>query len=340
MKETKLSRRTLLGGAAGICALGPLGIGRCLADEAASAPRRGLPNPYVENGKPVVAVVRGAEFSAMLAKGMEILGGFARYGSGNSVVLKPNFLTGAVYPITTEGASLIAVAEALRRENFTDITIADWGSSGMDYAEVPTGAFQFYKLPEKAGPGTFKIKDTRGEGVVTVEDPRWEAMTRVGAHRTVFDAGLIINMPTIKQHTSADFTCALKAFVGPIDTPTRKELHRDELDQSFTREQARRHLRLAIAEIASAFSPELTIIDARTVLGRMHHTLFGGIRKEAGRVIISGDTMAAERVAAQVLEECYEGFKVSLTDLMFSHASKLGLGVGSTSEIVVKEASV
>jgi hypothetical protein len=122
----------------------PFGEKGFLVDEF-SPQRRRLPNPYMENGKPIVVVVRGKDFKAMLAKGMELLGGFARFGSDKTVHLKPNFIAPSLYPVTTDGESLLATVELLKKEGFGDIAIAEWGSMGARGARIPTIAFTRYK---------------------------------------------------------------------------------------------------------------------------------------------------------------------------------------------------
>lgn len=344
MPRKGFTRRDFLGGAVGLCAAAPLGLGKAIRSRpflsGFAQPRSRLPNPYVENCKPIVAVVRGTDFKAMLAKGMEMLGGFARFGSDKAVHLKPNFVAPSPYPVTTDGDSLVATAELLQKEGFNDVTIAEWGSMGGRNSVIPTLAFYRYRLPDKAEAGGFKILDLWKDEVVQVKDERWTAMPFCGVFKSAYETPLIIDMPTIKQHSVLQFTCALKNIMGQIDKQARMDMHR--MGPAYEKEDRETKLKMAhlsVAELAHAVNPELTIIDARQIIGKSHHFTSGGIGFDANRVIISGDPLAADLVAANVLAEFYDGFDISVTDLTFNYAAALGLGVNDPEGIVIKDVS-
>ncbi len=343
MSMNYFSRRAFLWGVAGFCAALPAGCkgmvdgGGVAASGMAAGCRVRLPNPYTENGKPIVAVVRGAEFKSMLAKGMELLGGFARFGSDKQVIIKPNFVWERSYPTSTDGESILAVIETLRREGFGDVTVAELvtehpGSGGVGRS------FDLYGFNEKAAAGGFRIDPLDDDEVVEVRDGRWVAMQRVGVFRRIYEAPLIIDMPTIKEHQFTKFTCALKNIMGAVDQKSCADMHMQD-DDDVAPEMRLHHGRLAVAEIAHAVSPDLTIIDARTVIGKTHSVHWGGIPREANRVIISGDPLAADRVAAGVLAECYDPFEVAVTDDTFNHAARIGLGTATLGNIVIRKAT-
>ena len=335
--KREITRRTFLGGALSLCVAGPLVL-KSLGEEkeASLLPcRKRLPNPYVENGKPVVVVVHGTEFAPMLAKGMEILGGFALFGIDKAVQLKPNFFTPSPYPVTTEGSSLLSTIELLQTEGFKDITIAEFSSVGR-----ATKVFSFYGLDKKAEKGGFKLRDLYDDEIVRVKDDRWIAMPSVGMFKEVYETPLVINMPTIKQHSQVQFTCALKNTMGQVDKQTRNDMHRrGPAYAAEDRDTRRRMSHLAVAEIAAAIAPELTIIDARYGMGKSHQ-LPRGVSVKLDRVIISGDPLAADRVAAEVLAEYYDGFQVEMAKPHLDHAAHLGLGAASIDDMIIKNVTV
>jgi uncharacterized protein (DUF362 family) len=307
---------------------------------AASAPRKRLPNPFMENGKPVVMVVHGTDFAAMLKKGMEVLGGFDRFGKNKAVQIKPNFVAPDPYPETTDGNSILSTIELLKKDGFTDITIAEWGTA-LGIGETPTEGFRYYGLDRKAESGGFKIKDLIHDETVQITDKNWKAMPGVGVRKSVYEIPLIINMPTLKQHPQLQLSCALKNTMGQIDKQSRNNLHRQGMsfmsENSNTRYQM---AHLALAEIASAVNPELTIIDARSGLGRFHRINMGGVIVKPKQIINTGDALAADLVAAEALEECYRGFQVEMVRSLFQHAGELGFSAKTIEDVVIKEASV
>ena len=333
MSQFDLSRRSFLGGVAGFCAAAPFGLKGIVQGQDRVACRSRVPNPWVENGKPVVAVVRGTSFPAMLARGMEMLGGFAPFGADRAVMLKPNFITPSPYPETTDGPSILAVIEAMRRDGFGDFTIGEWGLANRQMTEV----FDFYNLTDMAGPGSFGLRNLFGDEIVIAEDDRWASMPMVRIFETAYRAPLIVNMPVIKQHLASGFSCALKNNMGPIDIVSRMAMHR-RYRRGLDAETLLRESKLAVAEIAAALNPEITVIDARKVMGVQHMLRIGGIEIEANRLIVSGDQVAADRVAAQVLDECFDGFQASMVSETLDHAAALGLGAASPDEVVLKEA--
>ncbi len=272
-------------------------------------PRERLPNPFVEKGKPIVVIVLGEDFAAMLKKGMEILGGFGRFGKNNAVHIKPNFVSANPYPETTDGNSILATIELLKKDGFSDITVAEWGS-GMGMWQAATEGFAYYGLDRKAESGGFKIKDLINDGTVQVRGKRWTTLSAVGVRKSVYEIPLIINMPTLKQHSTIPLSCALKNIMGQIDSRTRNNLHQQGMNFRFNPGRSYQRSQLALAEIASAVNPELTIIDARLALGRSHRISMGGVVVKPKRIIISGDALAADLVAAEVLEEFYQGFRL------------------------------
>jgi uncharacterized protein (DUF362 family) len=345
MSNAGFSRRSFIGGAMGLCAAAQLRPGLLsfqaeAKEEKGLAPiRKRLPNPYTENGKPVVVMVHGTDFKSMLAKGMELLGGFALFGRDKAIHINPNFVAPTRYPNTTDGESLVSTVELLQGEGFGDITIAEWGSSGNNYEVEPTRAFQVYGLDKKAETGGFKIKDLAGEEAVATHDGRWTAMPFVNVFKSVYEVPLVIDMPTVKQHSQVLFTCALKNTMGQVDTETRLVMHRDMPEfKGMDPYEKLEIAHLAVAEIAHAVNPDLTIIDARKIMGRTHHVSAGGILFDANCVIISGDPLAADRVAAGLLERYYKGFKVAMAERHLKHAAHIGLGVADLEGMVVKEA--
>ena len=349
MVHKQLTRRMFVGSSLAFCLAGP-GLLKTFAREKPPAGigrpcRKRLPNPYVENGKPVVVIVHGNDFPTMLAKAMTMLGGLAKFGANRPVIVKPNFVFDKItrYPATTDERSVLTVVEQLQKEGFADITVAD--RRGKKVNGRAGGKFEWSGLNEKAEGGGFRtdsLLDNEAAEAYEVRDARWTTMPAYGVIRKIYDAGLIINMPTVKRHTETNLTCALKNLMGVLDVPTTDNMHlwgeaNKAAHDALNRDKLSRRLCLAIAEAASAVTPDLTIIDARTVLCRNHLGVAGGDPRTANRIIVSADPLAADMVAAQVLKEVDESYDLGWSRDTFAHAARLGIGVNEAAGIVLKE---
>ncbi|MCP4629818.1 MAG: hypothetical protein GY850_40870 [bacterium] len=118
-------------------------------------------------------------------------------------------------------------------------------------------------------------------------------------------------------------------------------MHRIGWGYTFVnREDRLKSAHLATAEIAAAVNCELTIIDARYAIGKSHHFKSGGVSIKPDRIIISGDTLAADWVAASLLAEYYDGFQVDMAGPHLDHAAKIGLGAAGRDNVIIKEVTV
>ncbi|MFC2173322.1 DUF362 domain-containing protein, partial [Acidobacteriota bacterium] len=245
----------------------------------------------------------------------------------------------------TDGQSVLATVGFLQKEGFKDITVAD--RRGKKVNGRAGGKFEWSGLNDKAETCGFKtdsLLDNEIAEAIMVRDDRWTEMSSVGVVKKIYEADLIINMPTLKRHSMTNLTCALKNMMGVLDVSTTMNMHLwgDENKaayESMKKEKVLRRLCLTIAEAAAAVNPELTVIDARTVLCKNHHSLAEGGPREANRLIISGDPLAADIMAAKVLKEVYEPHELGFTKDTFKYAAKLGIGVADPDGIVLKEAA-
>ncbi len=349
MAHGERNRRVFIRDLLTLSLAGPTALRTFAATGAVESPlspiRRRIPNPFLENGKPVVVIVHGNDFRAMLARGMETLGGFARFGTGKSVIVKPNFVFDKKtrYPTTTDERSVLTTVEFLQKDGFNDITVADRRGKRTDSGRAG-GKFEWSGLNELAERGGFmtdSLMDDAKAPSVQVGDDRWTTMPSIGVIKKIYEAGLIINMPTLKRHSQTHLTCSLKNNMGVLDVPTTEYMHlwgeaNKAAHDSMPADKVARRLCVAVAEAAMAVSPEMTVIDARRVLCKNHGSVAQGGLREANRLIVSGDPVAADACAAGVLEEVYEPYDLGPSAETLRHAAALGVGVAHLDGVVVK----
>jgi len=152
------------------------------------------------------------------------------------------------------------------------------------------------------------------------------------------DAPVIINMPVLKRHFAGQMTSALKNHFGSVYGAHRWLAH-------ASLEKDRDYFDRKLAEFASAVRPELTITDARSL-----QAVYGPFR-EAGtrivegvnRLIISGDMIAADVIAMELVKQYDDSFtsaNEAIIHRQHEHAEELGLGTRDLSKMEIIELKV
>jgi uncharacterized protein (DUF362 family) len=199
----------------------------------------------VETAPDLVAVM-GGEPEAMLDKALEALGGIGKYiKKGQKVVIKPNIgwdrtpeLAGNTNPLLVKALVKRCLSAGASKVTVFDHTCDDWlkcyKSSGIEAAAKEAGAVVLPGNDEKyyrsvAIPGGVKIKEAK-------------------IHEALLEADAWINVPILKNHGGAKFSCAMKNLMGIVWD--RRVFHSNDLQQ-------------CIADLcALQKKPALNIVDA------------------------------------------------------------------------------
>lgn len=326
-----LSRRDLLGRLGfGLTLLPALArhprmlLGSLLFDPQAPLvpPKPVPPNPFLRDGKAVVAIVHGEDPVAMLAAGLALLGGEDRLPlRGKRVLLKPNVVNDRPPPTTTNPQVVGAAARWARAAGAAEVIVAD--SSGI--IRFPTSenlaATGIQAQAEAAGARVLALED---EPWVRVEPPQARALPHYYVSKPVYEADVFINLPVVKTHRFAHFSCALKNLVGithPRYRPSVTFLAGDWQER--------------IAELNLAVHPALTVADATTVMIAGGPT--SGTAASAGLLLLSGDRVALDAVALALLRSFGAWEKIRTTGIwqqrQIRRAVELGLGAAGPGRI-------
>jgi uncharacterized protein (DUF362 family) len=315
-----------------------------LAGAAETACRRGLPacksvppNPFVEHGRPLLVAVEGEDLSAMLAKGVEILGGLERLAAlGREALLKGSFVVAQPYPVTTAADHIVAVASALRVAGFERTPLFEAQGSYLAPGFTPEAAMRatgVYDRVKGAGVDILACDFLEPADFRLVRNPRWSIDAPVAVHRKIHDAPVVVGVTLLKRHAAARLTCALKLHFGAVAVADRLVAHKNEKAQYFDHR---------LVHFADAVRPQLTIVDARTILARNGPSLSGGaeIVKGVNRIVLCGDMVATDAYCARLMAKHDETFSPEMIDAQLSHASSLGLGTADLDAVKIVEVRV
>ena len=254
---------------------------------------------------------------------------------GKKVVLKPNFNTIDPAPGSTHNDTLHALISALKTMGAANITVAERSGPGPSTHD---------NLEKK---GIFKMAKELGFDVLDMQAmPKddWVLVTPKYSHwrdgflfpKIYQEAESIVTTCCLKTHQfGGHFTLSLKLAVGMVPGglgppgtgayPYMNELHSSP------------HQRQMIAEINTAYSPDLIVLDGveAFVDGGPHI----GTRKNANVILAGTDRIAIDAVGVAILRSLGTTLEVSNGKIFeqdqIKRAVELGLGVKSTKDIEI-----
>jgi uncharacterized protein (DUF362 family) len=243
-----------------------------------------------------------------------------------NVVLKPNFNTADPAPGSTHNDTLESLVLALQQMGAGQVTLAERCGPGNSTRKVMEEKGTF-GLAEKLGFNIVNLEEVGPEGWVKVEPE--ESHWNRGFHfaRIYHEAESIVQTCCLKTHAyGGHFTLSLKNSVGLVPLagyPYMGELH------------SSRYQRQMIAEINTAYSPDLVVMDG--VEAFVDGGPDRGTRVEAGVMLASTDRVAMDAVGVAILRLLGTTPEVSRGSIFeqdqIARAAELGLGVSSAKEI-------
>jgi len=245
---------------------------------------------------------------------------------GRSVVLKPNFNTADPAPGSTHNDTLRSLILSLQQMGAKQITLAERSGPG-DSTRAVMEKKGIFGLAQELGFSIVNLEELGPEGWSKIE-PK-ESHWSQGFHfpRIYLEAESIVQTCCLKTHAyGGHFTLSLKNSVGLV--PRRGYPYMQELHSSP-------HQRQMIAEINTAYSPDLVVLDGveAFVDGGPHR----GTRVEAKVMLAGTDRVAIDAVGVAILRLLGTTPEVSLGPIFeqeqIARAAELGLGVSSAKQI-------
>jgi uncharacterized protein (DUF362 family) len=300
-------------------------------------PRRGVGNFFFSEGKPLLIIVEGKDIKKMMAKGIEALVGFKELVKSKNIVIKPNVTWSQPYPVTTDPALLEEIVIQAKTRNCGEITICDSPSSTGLHAHYIFSSLRYFELRKKQKVRVKCIDPIRKTEFVSVKNDKWKINPTLSIIKDVQYADVVINTAIPKRHHAADFSCALKNCFGCVYDTFRMYAHKNLMRN---KEKGEIYFDRSLAEFADAVRPELTIIDARSILIKEGPAIRGKaeVKRGINKLILSGDIVAVESYCAQLME-AYDSTFLSKRRVaqQIKFAEDLGLGIGDLSRVKIVE---
>ena len=282
-------------------------------------------NPFTEEGKALVAVVRGENVDAMVREAVALIGGMQKIGvKGKTVLVKPNVVSGAPHPITTSPEVVRAVVKLLYEEGSSKVYVGDMSAMLALPTRKNMERNGIRRAAEEAGAEVVCFEE---HGWVNVELPQARYIKRVSVTEWLYKVDRIINLPVIKTHRSASYSICLKNFIGATHIKQRPYL----VD--------REHWEELIAEMNLAWQPHLNIIDGTKTL--IEYGPWKGPAADTGLIIATGDRIAGDVTGLGIIKQFGRWPMVTEKDVweqkQVKRALELGLGVGKDGMKVVEK---
>lgn len=284
-------------------------------------------NPFVRDGKALVAAVGGTDPAAMVRRAVALIGGFGPLDlEGKSVLVKPNVVGGNANPTTTNPAVVAAAVGALYEAGAGKVYVGDMsalirGSTARNMERT----------------GILKAARDAGAEPLFFEDHGWvkvavagRDLKEVSVSEWIHKVDRVVNLPVIKTHQYAGYSICLKNFVGATHFSQRPYF----VNASRWEE--------VVAELNLAYRPDLNIADGTKVM--VEGGPWEGRAEEANLVLASGDRVACDVVGLAVIKAYgrWERLRASSPWEMgqIRRAVALGLGAGSARDLELATASL
>jgi uncharacterized protein (DUF362 family) len=196
-----------------------------------------------------LVAVKGGEPEAMFDRAIAAMGGMGAFvAAGSRVLVKPNigWDAGPERAANTHPGLVRRIIEHCYKVGAKDVAVFDhtcdtwtkcYSTSGIERAARDAGATM--------------IPGNTDRYFSEVELTGTERLTRVRVHEAYLASDVIINVPILKDHSSARLTIGMKNLMGVVWD--RGFWHRNDLHR-------------CIAEFATYRKPHLTVVDAYRVL--------------------------------------------------------------------------
>jgi len=217
------------------------------------------------------------------------LGGFAKFiKPGDKILIKPNWNTSHQYPGSSDREFVGVFADLCHEAEAAEVTVGDASTIFLLTGNVMK-KWGAEKL--SAGRPWLKVVDLGKGKYVKKAVSNGKYLKTVSMPELLYQVDKVFVLPCLKTHSMAQYTGALKIVVGILKRSERWLMHAD-------------HLQEKIAEINTAYRPDLIVMDARKCF-ITNGPMTGEVRMP-GLVLASTDRIAADIEGVKIIQS-FEG---------------------------------
>jgi len=271
-----------------------------------------------------VALVSTKDRGKGVRKAIDLLG--LKSFESKNVVLKPNFNTADPAPGSTHNDTLRSLILSLQQMGAKQITLAERSGPG-DSTRAVMEKKGILRLAQELGFNIVNLEELGPEGWSKIEPKESHWSQGFDFPRIYREAESIVQTCCLKTHAyGGHFTLSLKNSVGLV--PLKGYPYMEELHSS-------RDQRQMIAEINTAYSPDLVVLDG--VEAFVDGGPDRGTKVEAKVMLAGTDRVAMDAVGVAILRLLGTTPEVSRGSIFeqdqIARAAELGLGVSSAKQI-------
>lgn len=243
----------------------------------------------MNSGISIVPINSVSDYPSAITRVLDEVNAVSALADFDRIIIKPNVVNGSPPQVTTDVRCVMAVVEYLQERLDIEIIVAEGSGEGSTLENFRVNGYE--QITEKYG---VELVDLDALPVKKYENPAAREYKEIHLPEYLEGAALI-SVPPAKDHTITRVTLGLKNMIGCLSAShfsgywsyKKSRIHAVNTDK-------------AIADLMLYIRPHVTIIDA--ILGQAGGHLSGQTPDPPiGKILASGDVLAADREAAKLL---------------------------------------
>lgn len=337
-KKKDLTRREFLKGSAATVAittiaLGIQGCGGQATERASVSPTPAAPRPTDQS---LVGIARHESTEEAVRQAIALTSGLGFISSGDTVLLKVNVNEGDPYPLSTNPEVVTAAIKLAFEHGARRVIVAD---KSNPIGQPTMGSMEKAGIYQPAVDLGAEVTDLDAKGYTLVKPKgavNWPNGFRIPT--LIGEVDHVINLPACKDHLSANYTLALKNWMGVIPQSDRMYAHAN--------------LGIRVPELHLGLRAAFTVLDAT----RADLTGGGGlgltpnpVTASPGLIVATADPIACDVTGLAILK--YHLRERNLSNERIDNytawsqpqvvrATQIGLGIQSSADYSVSSQNV